>query len=152
MDAENNNVKLKDVGFDLYREAMDGETGEFITKASVKELPVGNFVKVGSTQTTNEQGMASFGPLDLGDYYLVETKAPTGYTKWATAQKITVSTSGDNYNSSNGIYTQQVTNSTGFNLPQTGGAGTILFSVVGIALMAGAVVVFIVMKRKEPNK
>ena len=39
-------------------------------------------------------------------------------------------------------------NKQGFNLPTTGGAGTWMFTIGGLVLMAGAVVVFISSRKK----
>ena len=42
-----------------------------------------------------------------------------------------------------------VINGKGFDLPVTGGSGTLLFTVLGLALMGGAAAVVIAMRRKE---
>ena len=47
-----------------------------------------------------------------------------------------------------GIYTVEVPNSSGIQLPITGGTGTVIFTIIGIALMAGAVVLFVVSRKK----
>lgn len=49
---------------------------------------------------------------------------------------------------SNGVYTVDVANNSGIQLPVTGGTGTVIFTVIGIALMAGAVV-FLIFSRKK---
>ena len=47
----------------------------------------------------------------------------------------------------------KVVNTRGFNLPQTGDHGTWMFSVIGIALMAGAIaVIFVVMRKKRDSQ
>lgn len=47
----------------------------------------------------------------------------------------------------------KVVNTRGFNLPQTGDHGTWMFSVIGIALMAGAAaVIFVVMRKKRDSQ
>ena len=42
-----------------------------------------------------------------------------------------------------------ISNTKGFNLPRTGGAGTWMFTVGGILIMATMVTVFVKLKRKE---
>lgn len=59
---------LKNATFDIYKTA--GVTGEKYTTP----------IKV-ETVTTGEDGTIKSGLLDYGDYYFVETKAPTGYNK-----------------------------------------------------------------------
>ena len=47
----------------------------------------------------------------------------------------------------------KVVNTPGFDLPDTGDNGTMLLSVIGIAVMAGAaVVIFLATRKKETNK
>ena len=49
---------------------------------------------------------------------------------------------------SNGVYTVDVANNSGIQLPVTGGTGTVIFTVIGIALMAGAVVLLVFSRKK----
>lgn len=48
-----------------------------------------------------------------------------------------------------GTFTVTVKNYTGFDLPITGGMGTVLFSIAGFALMAGAAFVLLKGRRKD---
>ena len=48
----------------------------------------------------------------------------------------------------NGICTVKIENTSGIQLPITGGTGTVIFTIIGIALMAGAVVLFVVSRKK----
>ena len=47
-----------------------------------------------------------------------------------------------------GVYTVKIENTSGIQLPITGGTGTVIFTIIGIALMAGAVVLFVVSRKK----
>ena len=47
-----------------------------------------------------------------------------------------------------GVYTVKVPNSSGIQLPITGGTGTVIFTIIGIALMVGAVVLFVISRKK----
>lgn len=48
-----------------------------------------------------------------------------------------------------GIHTETIINKKGFDLPTTGGMGTVLFSIAGFALMAGAAFVLLKGRRKD---
>ena len=50
--------------------------------------------------------------------------------------------------SDDGIITVNVRNNKGFSLPSTGGAGTYLFTIGGIVIMAGAAFALIAMKKR----
>ena len=50
--------------------------------------------------------------------------------------------------SSDGIQIQTVINKKGFTLPLTGGMGTVLFSVIGLALVLAGVVVITASRKK----
>ena len=82
------------------------------------------------------------------------TKTETTITKdenGNVTNKTTVSTDtftgGDT--GSDGTFTVTVKNYTGFDLPTTGGMGTVLFSIAGFALMAGAAFVLLKGRRKD---
>lgn len=94
------------------------------------------------------QGRFEITGLVEGTYYLEETKAPEGFAKLTSDVPFTVNnksyTTGgekaiDYVPSSNKNDAQQVENKN-LTIPQTGGKGTILFTIVGIGLMAGAIV------------
>ena len=95
--------------------------------------------------TTNNDGAASFDGLDNGDYYLVETKAPDGYNQLTEPHKVTVAGSSTDTTKLTAI--AKVANSTGTELPSTGGMGTTVFYVLGFALVMGAVVLLVTKKR-----
>ena len=80
------------------------------------------------------------------DYYLVETQAPHGYNILAEAVKVNFTDA--DVEATNGVYTVEVPNSSGITLPITGDEGIVIFTVIGIALMAGAVILFVLFHKK----
>mgnify|MGYP004686166185 FL=1 len=94
---------------------------------------------------TDNDGAAYFKGLANGDYYLVETKAPDGYNQLTEPHKVTVAGSSTDTTKLTAI--AKVANSTGTELPSTGGMGTTVFYVLGFALVMGAVVLLVTKKR-----
>ena len=104
--------------------------------------------------TSDTDGKIDLGALAYGKYYLVEITAPAGYIQLSKPVEITVTASGVTYKqsgnsqsaSSNGVafddktkvYTLTVTNNAGVVLPNTGGPGTRLFTILGSILILGA--------------
>ncbi|MCL2563639.1 MAG: SpaH/EbpB family LPXTG-anchored major pilin [Oscillospiraceae bacterium] len=87
-----------------------------------------------------------------GDYYLYEVEAPTGYNRITTPMRVTVTaaTTDADY-----ILTVTVVNNRNFELPLTGGAGTLLFTAIGLALIGGSILFLLVLfkkKKKEDNE
>ncbi len=89
--------------------------------------------------------------LDNGTYYLEETKEPDGYNKLTARQKFIISDAnldatfnGDNFSSGSGVH---VVNNTGSRLPETGGLGTLLFTLLGGSTALGTGVVLVTKKR-----
>lgn len=101
------------------------------------------------TITTANGGKASFGALGAGDYYLVETKAPTGYDLDTTHKNFTIK-SDDEPSTAGNAQSLTISNtlSKATVLPETGGTGTVALTVVGVGLMAGAAYL-VVRSRKE---
>ena len=116
------------------------------------------------TKTEDGKYTASFKRVDDGKYKLVETKTPAGFNTAAdtlfeiTAEhdvesvnpQLTVlkinTTAG---NTTTGTVTAEVVNQKGSNLPSTGGMGTVLLYVAGIAVfvLAGATLVMALRRR-----
>lgn len=143
------NVKLKGAKFDLYRTATQAEitAGSGIVTIPHTSIPG---IKLESDKTTNTNGVATFEKYEANgnkyDYYLVETKAPSGYNILADAVKVNFTDA--DVEATNGVYTVEVPNSSGITLPITGGEGIVLFSVIGIVFMGGAVFLFIMTRKK----
>lgn len=106
----------------------------------------------GTTLTTGEDGSVTFTGLKAGKYYVEETVAPEGYNINSKKFEITISTqgivTGDNVTDN-----KLVVSDFPLSVPQTGGAGTVMFTVGGIALIACAgVLFFVVMRKKKTSK
>ena len=96
--------------------------------------------------------------LAAGDYWIVETDAPDGYNGVTAPIKVTVTVSADN-DVNNWTISQNgnaepdkvidIENSTGSILPGTGGMGTILFTVIGVALVIAVAGSFVVSRRRR---
>ena len=104
--------------------------------------------------TSDNQGRFEVTGLAYGDYQLVELTAPEGYAKLNEPVKFKVEKGSYGKNSGNIDYekeskendAQQVINKK-VSIPQTGGIGTVIFTVVGVMLMVGAA--FALKRRKE---
>lgn len=142
------NTKLANAKFDLYRTATQAE----INAGTSVEIPhttvQGILLESG---LTDANGSATFAKYEANgskyDYYLVETKAPSGYNILDNAVKVKF-TDADVAGAKNGVYTVEVPNSSGITLPITGGEGIVLFSVIGIVFMGGAVFLLIMTRKK----
>ena len=126
---------------------------------------------------TNTEGKVSQSGLKNCEYYLVETKTNAEYNLLKAPVKVTLNiayttTTKAEYNidetgkttlvkhevektefknagvASDGIQIQTVINKKGFTLPLTGGMGTVLFSVIGLALVLAGVVVITASRKK----
>lgn len=162
------NKALAGVTFDLYRKLDDAATGNGVLTNPVNGL-TGKYEKVNTSDLeTDANGQINVSGLANGTYYLVETKTQDGYnllkapvevelaveyvtksttTTIKTTDGVTTTTTTvenekfEDANGNNGTITTTVKNSKGFTLPVTGGMGTVLFSVIGTALVAGAAVI-----------
>ena len=139
-------TKLADAKFDLYRTATDAEIAAGVTE-TIPHTTI-NGIKLESNVVTDASGEATFEKYEANgtkyDYYLVETQAPHGYNILAEAVKVNFTDA----EATNGVYTVKVPNSSGITLPITGDEGIVIFTVIGIALMAGAVILFVLFRKK----
>jgi len=108
------------------------------------------------TMITPGSGMLYLRGLDVGTYYLVETKAPAGYNRLENPITVVIAHANVNNDSTltvNGtlanpriIYVQ---NNAGALLPSTGGVGNTAFIITGLSIMAGAVILFLFYRRRR---
>ena len=141
-------TKLAGAKFDLYRTATQAE----IEAGTSGEIPHTSIpgIKLEGDKVTDANGAATFEKYEANgtnyNYYLVETQAPSGYNILDNA--VQVNFTDTEVGATAGVYTVKVSNSSGIQLPITGGTGTVIFTIIGIALMVGAVVLFVVSRKK----
>ena len=152
----------KKIVVDIELEKVDSQTTD--TKLSGAEFALykvdtsGNEIQVNS-YTSEQRGKISIKNLPIGQYVLRETKAPTGYVKsaepWnitvANDRTITVKYDGKDVASKpdNNKTIYQITNTKVYSLPESGGPGTYGFTIIGVAILATALLLFINNKRRE---
>lgn len=151
-DNADESTKLSGAKFDLYRTLAAGEEApEGKTLVNIPQTnPAVQGILLEEGLTTNANGEAKFEKYEANgtkyDYYLVETRAPSGYNILTNAVKVNFTD--ENVANTAGVYTVEVPNSSGITLPITGGEGIVLFSVIGIVFMGGAVFLFIMTRKK----
>lgn len=176
--ADDTQKGLKDVEFDLYKIDPNGTiTGDAAKALGLN--PNASWTKVNTEKLkTDANGYVEQGGLANGDYYLVETKTASGYnllkapfkvtlsiqakTTWneeyiydengnmlkhTVDEKTTTFSGGDEGGKTE--YTITIINRKGFNLPTTGGFGTLLFSGIGVLLVVAGVGVLLSLKKKN---
>ena len=112
--------------------------------------------------TSGEDGMLAIGgveeiQLPVGVYHLIEITAPEGYylrddpvivtvthdpaprgVSYDDGTGISQDDEGITYDEESGVYTMLISNSTGVELPASGGIGTRLFTIFGLILVTAA--------------
>lgn len=134
LDADGNQIKTDD-GYNMYRKARADETGNTVIVVKGKVRVIG---------------------LDNGVYWLEETKAPAGYNAITSRQKFTIADNNLDAIITSGIVSTnsgvQVINNTGSMLPETGGMGTLIFTILGTLVVLASGVVLVTKKRMSMIK
>ena len=150
VDVSDTSKALKDAEFDLY---------EINDQDVPMTEPMEHLTSGDDGMMANDKGTKEFA-LPVGNYQLVETKAPAGYNMKSEPVIIHVKNNGVTYNegtslsssnygvtATNGVYTLLITNTAGVELPHTGGIGTTIFRMAGLTLILTAGIVLIFKKR-----
>ncbi len=169
---------LYSFGFDLTKRA-DSETGELLAGAEFelsqngealkfKKLSNGHYAvdPAGETKlVTGADGKIIIDGLNVGNYKLKETKAPDNFNLMQGEKDVIITQNGeaqekhllantnDKEKSKSAYWYQTVVDKRISGLPATGGMGTTIFMVAGIAVMACAVVaLMVVLKRQKRSE
>lgn len=169
VDSKDAGTKLKDAEFKL-----KNSDGKWATITDGKVTGWADAESQGSILKSGEDGKFKVEGLDDGDYTLVETKAPAGYNLPADGFSVTLKATTANDQTWDGTANTALTdlavkvdqtngtgdvdtglgaitikNTQGSSLPSTGGMGTVLLYVAGIAVfvLAGATLVMALRRR-----
>lgn len=169
VDSKNTETKLKDAEFKL-----KNSDGKWATITDGKVTGWADTESQGAILKSGEDGNFKVTGLDDGTYTLVETKAPAGYNLPANGFSVTLKATTVNNQTWNGTANTALTdlavkvdqtdgtgnvntglgaitikNTQGSSLPSTGGMGTVLLYVAGIAVfvLAGATLVMALRRR-----
>ena len=137
-----------------YNEAVFANATEYTWAAAPGEKEEDKRVVL----TSNKDGQFEITGLAYGTYYLEEKTAPEGYAKLNNndpqlefkVDKDSYTKGGKNaidYEEKSGKNDAQCITNKKVTIPQTGGIGTVIFTVVGVMLMVGAA--FALKRRKE---
>lgn len=150
IDGKDKTKKLKGAQFKIYTK-IDDVTEEVITSSVLYDPsdPTEEWVV-----TSDKDGIIWIPGLTKGTYYLVEIQAPDGYNLLTTYKEVVVNATTDVESDKieNLIVTTQIDNYKGFTLPITGGTGTLLLTLVGLALIGTAVIIFVISRKRKTSK
>jgi LPXTG-motif cell wall-anchored protein len=170
VDEKDQNKKINGAEFTLYVADENGAEKVTYNGETIKVRKVEAKTTTGTTKAGADEGKVTFKGLDAEkDYYVVETKAPAGYSinnkvyKLSGAElikgtpvasekqkdtndveftKLTTTNTVTNFND------QTVTDTKLSSLPSTGGIGTTIFTIGGCAIMIVAAGLFFATRRK----
>lgn len=136
-DVDGNVIDSSAAGFTLYTNSNCADNAKYTNE----------FIS-GEVRTAN--GIATFNGLAPGTYYVKETTAPENYNLNSHVFTITINNDGTVYGTDvTGI--QLTVKDTKLIVPETGGTGTLIFTIIGIALIACAAVLFVIYKKKNAS-
>lgn len=112
--------------------------------------------------TAANTGLTGAFEVKVGDLYVVETQAPTGFVLSPKVEKVTVQQSGAEYSAKDTTFTYTFkdlpnggpdgSGKNWFNLPATGAAGVIIFALIGLGLVGSGMFVFLKNRKKEEEQ
>lgn len=129
--VDEQNKPLSGAEFALYRNNVDNGKLKFVDEGNgTYRIATKDDETTTDTLVSPEGGVITVKGLSEGNYVIEETKAPDGYAKLKNTINKTISVDG---NAPQTVTVEEkVTNKTESWLPETGGMGTVIFTVVGI--------------------
>ncbi len=145
VDKEDNSIILTGAEFTLSKDSEGKENLTFIKRGDgiyYKSNENGATTNLIVGTTGENKGKLILRGLDIGKYYLIETKAPNEYNKLTTSKELEIK-------DKNAMYL--VENNKGFQLPITGGMGTTILKVIGSIFIGIGIILFIIYKKRKNN-
>lgn len=112
--------------------------------------------------TAKDTGLTGAFEVKVGDVYVVETQAPTGFVLSPKVEKVAVQQSGAEYSAKDTTFTYTFkdlpnggpdgSGKNWFNLPETGAAGVIIFALIGLGLVGSGMFIFLKNRKKEEEQ
>lgn len=172
--TDENNANLSNVEFTLTKgsEAASAVSVKVkkVTDSNQNTFYVTDNTADSNTVKTNAEGKIYIRGLEAGTYFLTETKTNTGYVLLKNPVKIVIEQTNSktgvasaivdgknttmkkdslNQGSATAEVPLTVVNHKGFDLPATGGAGTALFTIAGIVIVAVAAALLFMRKKSQ---
>ena len=145
--------------YEFFVKKTDANTGDRITNKTAKftiykaeacadsDKYTNDVITTGEVSTVN--GIATFTGLEGGrTYYIKETAAPDGYGLNSKVFAVTVAANGTVSGTGVDAEGALTVPDPKIVLPNTGGEGTLMFTIAGLVLIAGAAVLFVVYRKK----
>ena len=154
------------IAFMLYQTNTEGVLSDPVSFAASDAGGYWRTAGQGQTLYVDEQGQLNLYGLAPGTYYLSETATQEGYTRLAEPITIVIADGNEDgvaeasVNAAQAQVTAGVAaleventkNAFGFTLPQTGGAGTLLITAIGLGLLCMGVILLAVYRTKAQKK
>lgn len=167
--SDNGPITVHTISFELYKKYEAGAFSEKVPVLAGTGSNGGYWVAANEgdpnvTMFVGANGKLNLYGLEPGTYYLKELTTQSGYTLLAEPIKIEITApetagnpaiakvNGATAQVENGVVYLQVENTKnedGFNLPQTGGAGTLLATAIGLGLLCAGVVLLVAYRKKS---
>ena len=153
--GQSTNDPLENAGFRLYTDSATAQEVKLIYDETLKAYRPVKDGENAQEMKSAADGKFNIVGLDAGTYYLKETTTPSGYNTAAVTtvtiaatHKMNGATPNVDLSASTGL-TNTIVDVPGSNLPSTGGMGTVLLYVAGIAVfvLAGATLVMALRRR-----
>ena len=129
--VDEQNKPLSGAEFALYRNNVDSDKLKFVDEGNgTYRIATTDDGTTTDTLVSPEGGVITVKGLSEGHYVIEETKAPDGYAKLKNTINKTISV--DENAPQTVTVEEKVTNKTESWLPETGGMGTVIFTVVGV--------------------
>lgn len=132
--------------------------GEFAVYSTYNNGTYSNQVGSNIVMTNGTGVLKGVDPTET--YYLKQVKTPTGYRMYDDKIIVLKGTNDENTYDSNtyevieavdGMYTANIVNSPMLALPFTGGSGTVVYTIIGLAIVVGAGIFLVLYKKKKPQ-